>query len=584
MPGTTLGQAYVQILPSAKGIGSGISAELNKEAGTAGERSGAHLASGLGKKLIAGIGALGIGAAIGKSLQEGAALQQSIGGIETLFGTGGKTIKEFAADAGKSVGEVRGEYDKLKEAENLALKNASQAYKTAGLSANDYMQTVTGFAAALKGSTGSELEAAKAADQAVVDMSDNANKMGTDMESIQNAYQGFAKQNYTMLDNLKLGYGGTKGEMERLLADAEKISGQEYDIDNLADVYSAIHVVQDELGITGTTAKEAATTFEGSFNSMKAAASNLMGNLALGQNVGPAMQALAETAATFLFDNLVPALGNIFQSLPEMIGTFIQVGVPKLSAGVASLVDGISTYLTDNQDNIQQAISSMADAAATFLEQNIPKFLAAAGKLGLALAVSFVKSLPSILRAIDRIAAGVGSGLKRGLGKAFSNAISSVKTKISSTWSKVKEALTKPIDKARTAIDGILGKIEGFFPIKVGKILGGIKLPTFTLKTGSKTFFGKEIKYPTGFTLGWNAKAMGAPYLFQGATIFGAGEAGDEVLYGRRALMSDIEAAVDSGKSGDIIINLNYDASDDATDMLRDVARGVRRYRMAGVF
>ena len=491
MAGTTLGQAYVQILPSAKGIGSNIGKELNREAGSAGESSGKKLAAGLGKKLIAGIGALGIGAAIGKALSEGAALEQSIGGIETLFGAGGRTVQQFAKDAGKSVAEVRGEYDKLKEAENLALQNASKAYKTAGLSANDYMQTVTGFAAALKASTGSEKEAAKAADQAVIDMSDNANKMGTDMESIQNAYQGFAKQNYTMLDNLKLGYGGTKGEMERLLADAEKLSGQEYNIDNLADVYEAIHVVQDELGITGTTAKEAEKTFEGSFKAMQAAASNLMGNLALGKDVGPAMKELAESASVFLFDNLAPMLQNIFTSLPEMMGAFLSAGVPKIAAGVGNLVDGISNYLTENQGKIQAAIGEMADAAASFLEANLPKFMTAALKLGASLAIAFVKSIPSILRGIARIVSGVASGLRSGLGKAATTALRTVGGKISGAWDSVKEKLTRPIEKAKEKIDGVLDKIKDFFPLKLGKILS-FSLPVISVKDIAKKVNGKS--------------------------------------------------------------------------------------------
>lgn len=586
MPGATLGQAYVQILPTAKGIGASISKELNQEAGSAGESSGKHLAAGLGKKLIAGIGALGIGAALGKTLSEGAALQQSIGGIETLFGTGGRSVKQFAKDAGKSVADVRAEYDKLKEAENLALKNASQAYKTAGLSANDYMQTVTGFAAALKGSTSSEKEAAQAADQAVIDMADNANKMGTDMESIQYAYQGFAKQNYTMLDNLKLGYGGTKGEMERLLEDASKLSGQEYNIDNLSDVYEAVHVIQDELGITGTTAKEAAATFEGSFNSMKAAASNLMGNLMLGKDVGPAMKSLAETASTFLFDNLAPAMGNIFQNLPEMLGTFLSIGVPKLASGVKNLIDGISGYLSENMPAIRQAMDNMADSAAAFLEANLPGFLSAALKIGAQLAVGLVKSLPSILRAIVKIAAGVRSGMVRGIGQAASGAMKSVRAKIVSSWDKVKDDLYKPIKNAQEKIDGVLKKIKAFFPLKLGKILN-FQLPVISVGSIAKKIGEKLVKGPSfGVTYKKYAKAMNTPYLFRNETVFDrvAGDAGDEMLYGKHALMRDIEAVVGSGRSEPIVINLNYDASDDANDMLRDIARGARRFKMAGVF
>ena len=272
---TELAKAYVQIIPSAVGIQGRIQKEIEPEADSAGSSFGGKMV-GMIKKVIAA-------AAIGKALSASisAALEQSLGGIETLF-------KDSA--------------DKVKA-------NAAKAYQTAGMSANDYMELTTSFSASLLSSlAGDTSKAADVADMAMVDMSDNANKMGTNMEDIKNAYQGFAKQNYTMLDNLKLGYGGTKSEMERLLADAQKISGVEYNIDNLADVYSAIHVIQGQLDITGTTAKEAATTISGSFNQMKAAAKNVMGEIALGMDVGPALNELANTIITFAVGNLLPGM------------------------------------------------------------------------------------------------------------------------------------------------------------------------------------------------------------------------------------------------------------------------------------
>lgn len=271
-----LGQAFVQIMPSAKGISGSITKQLSGEADAAGTSAG----SLIGGKLVAAIGGIIAAAKIGElitkgisaSLSEGAALQQSLGGVETLF---------------------KGSADKVKQ-------YANEAYKTAGLSANDYMENVTSFSASLLQSMGGDTEkAADKANMAMVDMSDNANKMGTNMGDIQNAYQGFAKQNYTMLDNLKLGYGGTKTEMERLLADATKLTGVKYDINNLSDVYTAIHAVQEELGITGTTAKEASETFSGSFAAMKAAFSNVLGKLSLGEDIIPSLQALAQTTSTF---------------------------------------------------------------------------------------------------------------------------------------------------------------------------------------------------------------------------------------------------------------------------------------------
>lgn len=316
---TELGKAYVQIIPSAKGISGAIQNQLGPEADAAGSSAGNSAGSKLVSVLKGVIATAAIGKAIGASLMEGANLEQSLGGIETLF---------------------KGSADKVK-------KYADEAYKTAGLSANDYMENVTSFSASLLQSMGGDTEkAADKANMAMIDMSDNANKMGTNMEDIQNAYQGFAKQNYTMLDNLKLGYGGTKEEMQRLLSDAQKLTGVKYDINNLSDVYSAIHAVQEELDITGTTAKEAAETFSGSLSAMKSAFSNVLGNLSLGRDIGPSLKALAETTSTFLIGNLLPMIVNILKTLPGAIVTFFKAAVPLFfNAGkefISSLTNGMS--------------------------------------------------------------------------------------------------------------------------------------------------------------------------------------------------------------------------------------------------
>ena len=459
---TELAKAYVQILPSARGMKDNLTKMLDNEMPSGdepGQKLGESLVGGI-KKVIA---AAGIGKIIKNSLSEGAALEQSVGGVETLF----------------------------KDSADTVIKNAEKAYQSAGLSANEYMETVTSFSAGLiqslgrdvqtdldemqasldasydktkrayedqykeaqnawaekiklaqngakesaaslkeqqtaelkalkeriKASNGAEKEAlqqrydavkqswadriqavkdggsesadalksqrdaellalkrsnedrlkqlknankaeleaaktannaststsesiaraAEVADMAIIDMSDNANKMGTSMESIQNAYQGFAKQNYTMLDNLKLGYGGTKEEMERLLEDAQRISGVKYDISNLGDVYQAIHVVQEEMGITGTTAKEAASTFSGSMASMKASAKNLLGALASGKDVEKATDTFIKTAETFLGDNFIPMLGRILNSAGKFIGQAIRSAPEFLSSLVKEL-------------------------------------------------------------------------------------------------------------------------------------------------------------------------------------------------------------------------------------------------------
>jgi len=291
---------------------------------------------------VAAVGAaavsVGVSAIVGSALSSGAALEQNIGGIETLF----------------------------KDNSGVVKANADKAFKTAGLSANAYMETVTGFSASLLQSLGGDtVKAAEMADMAIIDMADNSNKMGTSMESIQNAYAGFAKQNYTMLDNLKLGYGGTKEEMQRLLKDAQKISGVKYDIKNLADVYSAIHVIQKELDITGTTEKEASETFSGSLAAMKSAVSNLMGNLAIGGDVETAMGQVVDSAATFLFGNAIPMVGSVLKALPKAIGSGIKKVVPKIKKEAPVIVKSLKEGLMESFPSLAPIIGQGFDTAVS---------------------------------------------------------------------------------------------------------------------------------------------------------------------------------------------------------------------------
>lgn len=308
-------------------------------------------------------------AVVGGAVTEGAALEQSIGGVETLF----------------------------KENASVVKANADAAFKTAGLSANEYMSQVTSFSASLLSSLGGDTaKAAEVADMAMVDMADNANKFGTDMESIQNAYQGFAKQNYTMLDNLKLGYGGTQEEMQRLLQDASKISGVKYDISNLSDVYSAIHVIQNELGVTGTTAKEAGQTFSGSFSAMKAAAKNLLGNMAIGGDVTGSMEQLVDSASTFLFDNAVPMIGRVISSLPSVAKTGIKKAVPKIKTLgkdiVVGLKDGLKTMFPSMAPVIEGGFNAAIAAVPEFIS-GIKKVVSTVGSL----ATGFGPVLPQLV-------------------------------------------------------------------------------------------------------------------------------------------------------------------------------------------
>lgn len=408
--GIELAKAYVQIVPSAEGIQGKITEALGGEPAAAGDAAGQSLGAQLVGTLKKVIAAAGIGKIISESINLGGALQQSLGGVETLFKDSADTVKAYAA----------------------------QAYKTVGLSANDYMEQTTSFAASLLSSVSQDTQAAAdLANMAMVDMADNSNKMGTSMQDIQNAYQGFAKQNYTMLDNLKLGYGGTQAEMQRLLKDAEKLSGMHYDLGNLADMYSAIHIIQQEMDITGTTAKEAATTLTGSFAAMKAAAENVMGNWSTGADLTEPLQALADTAQTFLVDNLLPMIGNVLAGIPEIVYSLVpellQTGTELLSSLAQGFTEGIPEFFSTALPQLLAFTDQLRDNAASFVDaglnlitqllnglvaglpdliayvpdiiinicgiinDNMPKILAEGVSIILQLVVGIVKAVPDLL-------------------------------------------------------------------------------------------------------------------------------------------------------------------------------------------
>lgn len=374
--GIELAKAYVQIVPSADGIQGSISHIMGGEASSAGESAGTLLGTKLVGTLKKVIAAAGIGKMISDSLNLGGALQQSIGGIETLFGAGGRSIEEYAKSVGKSVDAVKDEYASLMQSQQTVFDNAAQAYRTVGLSANEYMEQTTSFAASLLSSVSKDTNAAaQLANMAMVDMADNSNKMGTDMASIQNAYQGFAKQNYTMLDNLKLGYGGTQAEMQRLLTDAEKLSGVHYELGNLADMYSAIHIIQTDLDITGTTAKEAATTLTGSFAAMKAAAQNVLGDWSTGADLTAPMQALADTARTFLQGNLLPMIGNVLAGIPQLVYGLVpevlQTGTELVSSLAAGFAQGIPAFLSTALPQLLSFTEELRANAGQFVDAGL---------------------------------------------------------------------------------------------------------------------------------------------------------------------------------------------------------------------
>lgn len=625
-----LGQAYVQIIPKAEGISNKISSLLGKGSANAGKEAGTSIAGGIKKALVAaGIGAAVVGALKG-AISEGGKLQQSYGGLETIYGKAAGQAKEFA-------------------------KQAQQA----GVSANDYAEQAVSFGAALKQAYGGDTtKAVQAANTAILDMTDNAAKMGTPLQSIQDAYQGFAKQNYTMLDNLKLGYGGTKSEMERLLADAEKLTGQKYDINNLGDVYDAIHAIQGELGLTGVAAQEASQTFTGSFEAMKAAGKNLLGALALGEDVGPMMSTFASSLSTFLFDNLIPMIGNVIKSLPEAIGTFISEGGPKLLEIGKNLIESIKTGIETHGPQIVEAIPSLlqslgnaittygpvllqkggellewigngivtygpqiisylGDAISSLIEylgERLPEWAAKGGEMLGTLAQAFVEHIPDMLGALMQLinwittnlgslamtllqagwelVKGIAEGIINGIGSLIGPAMQSVgdaikgaidgvkawlsgawsfisgaasaawngikglassiwngiKTAVttpinalkgvlsgvwgaikgaaSSAWNGIKTAITGPIDKAKEKVKSILDKLKSFFPLHIGKIFSGLKLPHISV-SGGKAPFGIAGKGSLPkFSVSWAAQGG----IVDGATLIGAGEAGSEAI------------------------------------------------------
>ena len=418
-----MAKAYVQIVPSAQGIKGALEDVFGKETDGLGTKTGLSIGTQLVGTIKKVVAAAGIGKLIKDSLDMGGALQQSIGGIETLFGAGGKSMEEYAQSVGKSVDAVKDEYASLMQSQQTVFDNAAQAYKTVGLSANDYMEQTTSFAASLLSSVSKDTNAAaQLANMAMVDMADNANKMGTDMQDIQNAYQGFAKQNYTMLDNLKLGYGGTQAEMQRLLTDAEKISGVHYDLGNLADMYSAIHVIQQDMDITGTTAREAATTLTGSFASMSAAFQNVLGNWSTGADLTAPLQALTDTARTYLVGNLLPMIDNVLQGIPQVIYGLVPEVVQTGTELLGSLAQGFTQGIPDFLANALPQLLSFTEN----LRENAGEFVNAGLDMITQLANGLIAGLPDLIAYVPDIIINICGIINDNLPKLLAEGVSLV--------------------------------------------------------------------------------------------------------------------------------------------------------------
>ena len=404
--------------------------------------------------------ATGIAVLTKNALNNYAEYEQLVGGVDTLFKDSSAKVQEYAANA----------------------------YKTAGLSANEYMDTVTSFSASLLQSLGGDTEAAAdMANVAITDMSDNANKMGTDMASIQNAYQGFAKQNYTMLDNLKLGYGGTKEEMQRLIDDANALNAAQgkytnYSIESYADIVSAIHDVQVEMGIYGTTADEASTTIQGSVSSMKAAWSNLLTGIA---DDNADFKTLIEQFVDSLVtvgENIIPRINIIIQGLTQLITeasqTIIPMAVqillenlPSIVAAGMDLIIALVSGILDNIDMLIDCVLEMVDVIVDKLIDNLPKLIDGGIRLIAALANGLIRAIPNLVSKIPQIISSIVKGIISGIPAIFDVG----KNIVEGLWNGIKNMGSWISGKVKDFFGGIVGGVKDFLGIhSPSKVFAGI--------------------------------------------------------------------------------------------------------------
>ena len=676
---------YESGLADAESEATGFGSKFKGAMGTAAKAGAAAMAASASAVALLGK----------NSISAYADTQQLVGGVQKLYGNMGMSVEEYAKSVGKSVGAVNKEWQRNEEAQNIVLENAKNACQTAGLSYNDYMEQATSFSAALINSLGGDtVKAAQQTDVAMRAISDNYNTFGGDMESIQYAFQGFAKQNYTMLDNLKLGYGGTKTEMQRLIDDAntwaeENGKAADLSIDSFSDVVTAIDYIQQKQGIAGTTAREASTTISGSIGMVKAAWENLMSGLAdpdadiselvsnlvqsvgtAGQNIMPAIQQFAEgfgTALTELAPTIISGIPNVISSvLPTLITSAIDLirvfvdtlktALPEMaSVGMdlmKSLIQGVQTnlptmistamtMLTQFSGQFRsfagvfislglQLIRSIADGIirnipvfiqtiptiisnfAGIINDNAPKVIATGLSILKSLVVGIIKAIPVLIAnlpkiikaiidvfmafnwaslgklAINGIAKGlraVGGALKSAVTKpinsvktTISNGFKAAKDKAVSFMNALKDGVAKKINSARDTVKKAVDKIKGFFPLKIGKIFSGLKLPHFSVSGKAPFGLGGKGSKPS-ISVSWYKKAYDEPYLFTNPTVvsglgFGDG-VGDEMVYGKTSLMNDITEAMERGGGKTVIIN-NYNTINGAEDPETYMQRFVR--------
>lgn len=545
----TVANAYVQIIPSAQGIKENVTDVIAKEGATAGDGFGANFGAGL-KKLggaivtavkVAGAAAVAAGAAITKmAVDSYADYEQLTGGIETLY----------------------------KDSADAVLANAQQAYRTAGMSANEYMETVMQFSGSLLQSVGGDtVKAAQMADMALRDMSDNANKMGVDIERLQDAYRGFARGNYTMLDNLSLGYGGTRTEMERLLKDAEAISGVHYDISNYADVVDAIHVIQTEMGITGTTAEEAASTISGSWGMLKASWDNLLVSLAGGgDDIETAVQSVFDSLLTWL-GNLAPRVLETVQGIIAAIPAVIETAWPVVRDSFMSFVE--ETFGSDMADKVRDVFNTLHgvferlgeklaelgsvvqstllpalqgawEVIAPFVEEMAPKVMSVietilGGVIDLATGITehvsalieaVTPMLDGILETVSNILDGIKTTVEGVVGFVVSfvtGDFEGMASSLSTIWEGIKSTIKAAIDGAKDAVKAAIDAIKGFFNFEFR--WPHIPLPHFSISGSINPLDWLSGGLPH-ISVSWYAKGG----IVDGAQLIGAGEAGPEAI------------------------------------------------------
>jgi len=526
MANTEVGSAYVTIYPQTDGnfskqvgkqMGDGVSAGLSSKAVAIG-----NIISDVAMRAASAVGDV-----FADAFGSYADYEQLVGGVDTLFKESSATVQQYAQDA----------------------------YKTAGMSANQYMEQVTSFSASLLQSLGGDTgKAADYADMAMRDMSDNANKMGSSMQSITDAYQGFAKQNYTMLDNLKLGYGGTKGEMERLLADASKIAGVEFNIDSYSDVIEAIHVMQESMGIAGATADEAEGTISGSINMMKASWQNFMTELGKSDaDVGARAQELVDSIVAVV-KNIAPRLlvfaQNLFAAIPSLIeelqpyidqfmalvGQFIEEHRPQIEAAANVMFDGMVDGLTTI---IAKLIEHLPDIIAK-LGEKVPDIR---GRIQAAAFEMFGGLLSGLGQNVAPLLADVGNVMQQAIGKVtgfFDNfrqagagivgritgGISGAVGRVQDAIGRVTYAITHPVETAKDTIKRIADTISGIFSgLRIE--LPHIAMPHFQVDGGQFPWGVGGQGYAPTFDVRWYARGG----IVEGASLIGAGERGAELIW-----------------------------------------------------